>query len=148
MSRNFLLLALLLGLISCEGPRPSASDSEAPSHFLAALGNENGTLTVFRVQPGTPKSTPKREGLTLYDPKAPDDYLKLRQYLTEKAKRMKKEPLMDDGTGPMVPADPILIRADQSTPFEYIQKIMEQCGRQGIQIWKLELAAGEGEKNE
>jgi hypothetical protein len=39
----------------------------------------------------------------------------------------------------------MLVRADQSTPFHYIQKVMELCGRQGIQIWKIELAATDEE---
>ena len=79
----------------------------------------------------------------LYDPADPDNYDALLQYLAEKAKRMRTAPFNDDGTGPLIPDDSILIRADQSTPFEYIQKIMELCGRKGVQIWKLELAAAE-----
>lgn len=39
--------------------------------------------------------------------------------------------------------DPILIRADRNTPFKYIQRIMEVCTREGIRIWKVQLAASE-----
>ena len=42
----------------------------------------------------------------------------------------------------------ILIRADQSTPFKHIQKVMELCGLQGIQIWKVQLAAAENAPEE
>lgn len=44
-----------------------------------------------------------------------------------------------------LPDDPILIRADRNTPFRYIQKIMEVCTREGIMIWKVQLAASEPE---
>jgi biopolymer transport protein ExbD len=42
-----------------------------------------------------------------------------------------------------LPDDPILIRADRNTPFKYIQKIMEVCTREGILIWRVQLAASE-----
>jgi biopolymer transport protein ExbD len=78
-----------------------------------------------------------------YDPDEDDGYLKLKSYLQQMAAKMPKEPLNDDGTGPPIPANPLLIRADQSTPFKHIQKVMELCGLQGIQIWKVQLAAAE-----
>lgn len=46
-------------------------------------------------------------------------------------------------SGAKIPANPLLIRSDQNTPFNMIQKIMEICGKEGIRIWKLELAAAE-----
>jgi len=115
--------------VESEEDKPNPDDRRAIVNVL-----EDGTIIV------------KRE--VLYDPDNPDDYLKLREYLTQKAARMKKAPLNEDGSGPKIPDDPILIRADQSTEFRYIQKIMEQCGYQGIQIWKLELAAKEENPNQ
>jgi len=53
---------------------------------------------------------------------------------------------MDDKLKKILPDDPILIRADRNTPFKYIQKIMEVCTREGIQIWKVQLAASEDPK--
>ncbi len=53
------------------------------------------------------------------------------------------EMVMDDKLNKMLPDDPILIRADRNTPFKYIQKIMEVCTREGIFIWKVQLAASE-----
>ncbi len=50
---------------------------------------------------------------------------------------------MDETLGIPLPDDPILIRADRNTPFKYIQKIMEVCTRDGIKIWKVQLAASE-----
>ena len=84
----------------------------------------------------------KRE--VLYDPKNDDGYKKLREYLFKRAKQM---PLghvdPNDKTSPKAPDKPILVRADQSTPFKHIQKVMEICGHQDIKIWKIELAASE-----
>jgi biopolymer transport protein ExbD len=53
---------------------------------------------------------------------------------------------MDDKLNKILPDDPILIRADRNTPFKYIQKIMEVCTREGIFIWKVQLAASEDPK--
>jgi biopolymer transport protein ExbD len=39
--------------------------------------------------------------------------------------------------------DPLLIRADEFSPFKYTQKIMEQCCAQNVQIWKLQLATAD-----
>jgi biopolymer transport protein ExbD len=50
---------------------------------------------------------------------------------------------MDDTLGKELPDDPILIRADRNTPFKYIQKIMEVMTREGVQIWRVQLAASE-----
>ena len=52
---------------------------------------------------------------------------------------MKKEPMAEAG-GKLVPDEPVLVRADESTPFKFVQDIMEQCGQQDIQIWKIQLA--------
>jgi biopolymer transport protein ExbD len=82
----------------------------------------------------------KRE--LLFDPENDDGYKALSEYLSDMAFKMPKEPFdKENPAGPKVPANPLLIRADQSTPFHYIQKVMEICGRKGIQIWKVELAA-------
>ena len=42
---------------------------------------------------------------------------------------------------------PILIRADQASEFKHVQKVMFLCGKEGLKIWKVELAAGQ-EKTE
>ena len=78
-----------------------------------------------------------------YNPEEDDQYQKLRAWLSDVAKRMKKEPYM----GMLLPDEPLLIRADMNTPFKFIQKVMEQCGYQDIQIWKVQLAAAETEKD-
>lgn len=78
-----------------------------------------------------------------FDPKADDKYKKLKEYLARAARDMPKGPIFDNQpNGPKAPMNPLLIRADQSTPAKYIQKVMEVCGMVGIQIWKVELAAG------
>ncbi|MBT4465757.1 MAG: hypothetical protein HOD03_03635 [Planctomycetes bacterium] len=53
------------------------------------------------------------------------------------------ERVMDEKLGKELPDDPILLRADRNTPFKYLQKIMEVCTRDGILIWKVQLAASE-----
>ena len=70
-----------------------------------------------------------------------DPYSEVKDLLVAAAAQMEKAPLNDDGTGAHVPDDPVLVRADQSTPFKHIQKVMEMCGLPGIQIWKVQLAA-------
>jgi biopolymer transport protein ExbD len=73
----------------------------------------------------------------IYDPEDSDAYKQVKDYLTGVALQMKKEV----GTG--LPDEPLLIRADENTPFREVQKLMEQCGYKGIQIWKIQLAASE-----
>jgi biopolymer transport protein ExbD len=70
-----------------------------------------------------------------------DPYLRVKEWLAKTAKRMDKDFLTEGATtGPKVPDEPVLIRADISTPFKHIQKIMEFCGAAGVQIWKVQLA--------
>jgi biopolymer transport protein ExbD len=77
-----------------------------------------------------------------FDPENPDEYKELRAFLSDVAAKMKRDP-----EDPMkFPDEPLLIRADMNTPFKYIQKVMEQCGYKGVQIWKIQLAAAEAEK--
>ena len=52
------------------------------------------------------------------------------------------------GSNIEVPDEPVLIRADQVTPFKYVQYIMERCGQDGTQIWKLQLAVSTPDTNE
>lgn len=84
----------------------------------------------------------------IYDPNNDDQYAELKVYLAGMASRMPKEPLNEDQpNGKKVPANALLIRADRSTPFKHIQKVMEVCGIEGIQIWKIQLAAAEVPKD-
>ena len=76
-----------------------------------------------------------------FNPDEPDDYKKLREHLSDVARQM--EPDEDD---PTLPGDALLIRCDETTPFKHVQKVMEQCGYKGVQIWKLELAVSVPEK--
>ena len=85
-----------------------------------------------------------------YDPEvdadSPDPYKGVKEWLAVAAKQMEKAPIDETKPNSMkIPDEALLIRADQSTPFKHIQKIMEQCGRQGILIWKVQLAAAETE---
>ncbi|MFT7668472.1 MAG: biopolymer transport protein ExbD [Planctomycetota bacterium] len=79
-----------------------------------------------------------------FDPENPDDYKELRSFLSDVAVKMKRDP-----TDPMkFPDEPLLVRADMNTPFKYVQKVMEQCGYKGVQIWKVQLAAAEAAKDD
>lgn len=40
----------------------------------------------------------------------------------------------------------LLIRADKTTKFKEVQKVMRICGEQGIQIYKVDLAAAQNEQ--
>ncbi len=78
-----------------------------------------------------------------YDPEI-NDLQPIEAYLADQSRQMDREHFNKEaGTGPMIPADPLLIRADQNAEFKYIQKLMELCGKEGIQIWKLQLGAAE-----
>jgi biopolymer transport protein ExbD len=92
---------------------------------------------VLNILPDGTMITKKRE---LYDPEQ-DDLTETERYLADQARLMPKE--MDKDVGVELPQNPLLIRADKNTEFKYIQKVMEICGKKGIQIWKLQLAASE-----
>jgi len=116
-------------------PARSASPDETDPKKIRPVINiiSDGTILV------------KRE--VLFDPENDDGYAELKQFLSDKARQMPKEPLNEaQPNGPQVPANALLIRADQSTPFKHIQKVMEICGLTGIQIWKIQLAAAEVDK--
>jgi len=87
------------------------------------------------------------KGVKYYDPANPDEYRELKSYLAKSTSFMPKVPLDDTrpaGPGnPLLPDWPLLIRADQACPAFHVQKVMEQCGAEGIKIWKVELAAAE-----
>jgi biopolymer transport protein ExbD len=75
-----------------------------------------------------------------YDPeKDGDDTRRLEGWLADMAGQMPKK--YDETTKSELPDNPLMIRADENTPFNAIQRIMELCGKKGIQIWKVELAA-------
>lgn len=83
----------------------------------------------------------------LYDP-ALDDTGELERYLAEQAAFMIEQDdweYLDPAqkSGPRVPDNPLLIRADKNTPFHRIQQIMALCGQENIRIWRVELAAAE-----
>jgi len=84
-----------------------------------------------------------------YDPETPDEYKQVSEYLSDQSRQM-REKRKRDGEKPevmeSVPDGPLLLRADENTPFHYIQKLMEICGKQGIQIWKIQLAAAQPEE--
>lgn len=73
------------------------------------------------------------------DDQRADPYSRLKEWLSLAAKKMEQK---DD-----LPDEALLIRADMSTPFKHIQKVMEFCGLEGIQIWKIELAASVPNEN-
>ena len=76
----------------------------------------------------------------IYEPERGDP-TEMERYLADAARRMPKR--MERGDPAPLPDNPLLIRADENTEFKFIQRIMEVCGKEGIRIWKLELAAAE-----
>jgi biopolymer transport protein ExbD len=87
-----------------------------------------------------PDGTMVKKRRPIYDPEK-DDTTDLERYLSDQALLMPKK--KDPDVGVDLPDNPLLIRADKNTEFKFIQKIMEVCGKKGIQIWKLQLAASE-----
>ena len=81
----------------------------------------------------------KRE--TYFDPevKGPNRFGALRELLVDVARNMEQAPLSDSNPM-MVPDEPLLIRADMTTPFRFIQFAMAQAADPSVKIWKLELA--------
>jgi biopolymer transport protein ExbD len=90
-------------------------------------------------------------GEDYYDPERDDGkadpYLDFKTWLATVARSMKKAPVNENSPAgprnPLVPDEPLLVRADQSTEFKHVQKIMELLGYQGIQIWKVQFAVAE-----
>ena len=64
----------------------------------------------------------------------------LRSYLLTEVVKGEREP--DTGFSERS----LLVRADKLTEFKEVQKIMRICGEQGIQIYKVHLAAAENEQ--
>ena len=80
-----------------------------------------------------------------YDPETDgDDMSRLEGFLADQSSRMPVK--FDETVGADLPDNPLMIRADRNTEFRYIQRIMEICGKKGIQIWKLELGAAQTEE--
>ena len=70
-----------------------------------------------------------------------DPFEHVRQWLAVAASKMETDFADPESrTGLKIPDEPLLIRADRSTPFEHIQKVMELCGERGVFIWKIQLA--------
>lgn len=102
--------------------RNATEDKPKPGEFRPVVNIKvDGTILVKR--------------RVYYDPENDDGFKELRAFLSDVAKKMEKADNLPD--------QPLLIRADMNTPFRYIQKVMEQCGYKGIQIWKVQLAAAE-----
>jgi biopolymer transport protein ExbD len=107
--------------------RNAQEDKPKPGEFRPVINIQtDGTIKVKR--------------RVYFDPEAPDDFKELRSFLSDVAKKMKQADNLPD--------EALLIRADMNTPFRYIQKVMEQCGYKGIQIWKVQLAAAETVKED
>ena len=115
----------------------AVDDKPAPDDFRPVLNILiDGTIMAKRVK--------------YYDPEDPNDqYSKVKELLAEYALRMKLEPFDENKPGVnMIPGEALLIRADENTPFKYVQKVMELCGLEGVRIWKVQLAATEASPDE
>jgi biopolymer transport protein ExbD len=124
-----------LKLPTAENAQP---DKPKPDEFRPVVNiKQDGSIWVKRKE--------------IYNPEAPDDYKMVREYLSDVATMMEREKFNGDPTTrndpDSIPGEALLIRADQFSAFKHTQKVMEQCGYKGIQIWKLQLAASESEKD-
>jgi len=113
-------------------------DKPDPDEFRPVVNiKQNGSIWVKRKK--------------IYDPEKSDNYEEVREYLARVAERMDHETFAGDPAprgANTIPGEALLIRADEFSAFKETQKVMEQCGYKGVQIWKLQLAASETEKNE
>ena len=88
--------------------------------------------------------TVRVRGKVVYSPEWPahrGGMRDLEAFLADQAARM--ETVVENGVE--LPADPILVRADQNAPFKIVQEIMESCAKKGISIRYVELAVSEPE---
>jgi len=90
---------------------------------------------------------------TYFDPevnKGKEKFKDLRLQLKDFADRMKVKDRKEDPSLPASapPDQPLLLRADMTTPFKFSQYAMEQCAQPTIQIWKLQLAVSTPEENQ
>jgi hypothetical protein len=71
-----------------------------------------------------------------------EDEMGIKTTLLKFSDLMEKDHMnLEEGTGDLIPDDFLLIRADQWTPFHFVQRIMTLCGDEEIRIWKIQLAA-------
>lgn len=90
----------------------------------------------------------KRE--TYLDPeihRGANKFRDLRPLLLQFAEKMKLKQ-QREGKDATIPNEPLLIRADMSTSFKYIQWAMEQSAQPDVMIWKLEMAVSTPEEKE
>ncbi|PIE22848.1 MAG: hypothetical protein CSA62_10390 [Planctomycetota bacterium] len=85
-------------------------------------------------------------GQTKYDHRDEKNFKKLNELLSFFANTVMKKKF-DKAVGRKLPDDPLLIRADEFTEMHYVAKVMMECGRDNVQIWKVELAVGEPDEN-
>lgn len=90
---------------------------------------------------------------TYFDPEintGKEKFKELKILLKDFADRMKVKDRIDSPELPAgsPPDQPLLVRADMTTPFKFVQYAMEQCAQPTIQIWKLQLAVSTPEENQ
>ena len=123
-----------LQLPKAENADPDKPDPTKPQRPVLNI-NHAGVMKVKREEVFNPEAN------------AGDDDLK--KFIYNQAANMSRAPIDETNPGgDTAPDEPLLIRADQNTPFKYIQKVMEICGVEDIKLWKLQLAASEGDKED
>lgn len=133
-------MLLLLGLQGKPKSEPLPETIQPPISRYAqpdVVGNGEFRPIVNVSADGTITTGRKR----LFDPKARDDFRALSSWLEGVRKKMHLEKVpIEGGESRELVAEKLLIRADRAAPFRCHQKIMENCGRQGIEIWKVQFA--------
>jgi biopolymer transport protein ExbD len=81
-----------------------------------------------------------------------EDYRGIKKMLLEWRETLKltmkplKESQPVSAKNPLIPDDPVLIRADKWTEWHYVGKFMMECSQPYAAFWKLELAMSEEDK--
>lgn len=126
--------------------RHAVEDRVAPDEFRPVLEIQRDG----RIRDGGPTGL---GGPWLYEPEVddakPEPFGRVRAWLVATAGRMDKahaDP--ENGAGPLLPDDALLIRPDRRTPFRYVRQVLDLCVEPETKIWKIQLAGrGPGGSN-
>ena len=121
-----------LEVLTLPKARTAQPDEPDPKDFRPVVNvRQTGAMVVKQEE----IFTPAQDGTK-------DDDRQLRQTLKLFASLMEKDNFTPgDKSTPLIPDEAVLVRADRFTPFHYVQQVMTVCGENGIQIWKVQLAA-------
>ena len=150
LTRLHVLSLCGLLLLGC-GKNPPVSDIELPRAMHAAefAVPEEGPTPIVKI---LADGTVFVDGEEMRRPGG--GYRTVAMTLLVRANEMPRVPLWYDDleplrdAGPMIQANPIVIRADRAAPYHVIKAVLEICGHETIKIWKVRVVALGSETSE